>query len=89
MFAVDQRVLQRRLEVDDRSGRAEVGRRRRVQRLLALERVDAVLALVVADEARCRLVMPPSLSTTGDQLPPSASVYCRSSPFFRSSVQML
>ena len=41
---------ERRLEVDDRAGRAEVGRRRRVQRLLPLERVDAVVALVVADE---------------------------------------
>ena len=44
-------MLQRRLEVDDLlAGRAEVRARRRVQRLLALERVDAELALVIADE---------------------------------------
>ena len=43
-------MLQRRLEVDDFGRRAEVGARGRVQRLLPLERVDAVLALVVADE---------------------------------------
>src|SRR5437588_511186 len=39
-----------RLEVDRGSRRAEVRCRRRVERLLALEGVDAVLALVVADE---------------------------------------
>ena len=45
-----QRVHQRRLEVDDRPGRSEVGRRDLGDLVLALEDVQAVLALEVGDE---------------------------------------
>ena len=69
-------------------GAPKSARRRRVQRLLALERVDAVVALVVGDEGD-PAARPPSFSTIGETLPPSASVYCCSSPLLRSSVQML
>ena len=50
-----QRVRHRRLEVDDRPGRAEVGGRGLGQRFLALERVQPVLALVIGDEGDARL----------------------------------
>ena len=53
------------------------------------QRVDAVLALVVGDERDLLLLVLVAAATTGDTLPPSASVYCFSSPFFRLSVQML
>ncbi len=43
-------MLERGLEVDDGGRRSEVGRRGRVERFLAFERVQRVVALVVADE---------------------------------------
>ena len=46
----DQRVAERRLERDDRSRLAEVGRRRLGDRLASFERMQLVLGLVVADE---------------------------------------
>mgnify|MGYP003693813127 CR=1 FL=1 len=57
LFVGDERVRQRRLEVDDRAGRAEVGRGRGDDRIAALERVQLVVALVVADEGDLRLVV--------------------------------
>ena len=58
------------------------------ERLVAGQRVDAVLALVVGDEGDLAAGFW-SRSTTGETLPVSASVYCFSSPVFRLSVQML
>ena len=68
LFSVDQRVRQRRLEVDDRPGRAEVGRRRGDDRLAPVERVQLVLVLVVADEARSAGCRSRSRSTTVDDV---------------------
>ena len=83
----DQRVRERRHEVDNRAGRSETLAGDGVQRFLTRERVDLVLSLVVRDEGN--LSGFPSCSTMGDTLPVSVSVYCRSSPVFRLSVQML
>ena len=47
---LDERVRQRRLEVDDRAWRAEIGAGHRVDRLIAVERVDAVFTFVIGDE---------------------------------------
>ncbi len=81
----DQRVLQRRLEVGNRSRRAEVGRGGGVQRLLQIEGVQAVAAFVVVDERQSAASRPSFDSTTGESTPPSASVYWRSSPVLRLS----
>ena len=53
----EQAVRQRCLEVDHRSGRAEVGRGRGDDRVAALERVQFVVALVVADERHLRRIV--------------------------------
>ena len=50
----DERVRHRRLEVDDGAGRAKVGRGRFVERLFALEDVQAVFALVIGDKRDAR-----------------------------------
>ena len=46
----DQRVGQRRLEVDDRTGAPELLRLRRIQRLLAGDGVQAILTFIVGDK---------------------------------------
>ena len=49
------RVLNRRLEIDDRSRRAEIGRRHGLHRLLHIEGMHAVVALVIRDKGQPRL----------------------------------
>ena len=69
-------------------GEPKSARRHRVQRFVASQRVDAVLAFVVGHEGDASRASE-SRSTTGETLPASVSVNCRSSPDFRLSVQML
>ena len=73
-------------EIDDRRRRAEVRRRHRRDRLVAGDRVDAVLALVVRDERDAQRVAG-CAARPARRCRVTVSVHCRSSPLRRSSVQ--